>query len=51
MNIIDLANLDIISFIVMDDFGCVYDDGSFEVFGCFDVSDVWGCNLMVVDLK
>jgi len=51
LNIIDLANLDTISFIATDDLGRVYEDGSFEVLGRLDASDVRGCNLMVADLK
>jgi hypothetical protein len=51
LNIIDLANLDTISFIATDDLGRVHDDGSFEVLGRLDASDVRGCNLMVADLK
>jgi hypothetical protein len=47
LNLIDLANLDTCSFIATDDLGRVYADGSFEVLGRFDASDVRGCNLMV----
>lgn len=47
LNIIDLANLDTISFIATDDLGRTYEDGSFEVLGRLDNSDVRGCNLMV----
>ena len=50
LNIIDLANLDTISFIATDDLGKVYADQSFEVLGRTDASDVRGCNLMVADL-
>lgn len=48
LNIIDLANLDTISFIATEDLGKVYADGSFEILGRLDASDVRGCNLMVV---
>jgi len=48
INIIDLANLYSCSFIATRDLGKLYDDGSFEVLGRFDDSDVRGCNLMVV---
>ncbi len=48
ISIIDLANVDTISFIATDDLGLVYDDGSFEVRGRLDASDIRGCNLMVV---
>ncbi|MEM9144019.1 MAG: acyl transferase [Bacteroidota bacterium] len=47
LNIIDLANMYSCSFIATQDLGRVYEDGSFEVLGRFDHSDVRGCNLMV----
>jgi hypothetical protein len=47
LNLIDLANLDTISFIATDDLGRVKDDGTFEVLGRMDASDVRGCNLLV----
>ncbi len=47
LNIIDLANLYSCSFIATDDLGTVHADGSFEVTGRFDHSDVRGCNLLV----
>ncbi len=47
LNIIDLANLDSCAFIATDDLAKVYEDGSFEVLGRFDASDIRGCNLMV----
>ena len=46
INIIDLANIDTISFIATDDLGKVYSDGSFEILGRLDTSDIRGCNLM-----
>ncbi|WP_297793007.1 acyl transferase [uncultured Eudoraea sp.] len=48
INIIDLANMYSCSFIATQDLGRVYKDGSFEVLGRFDHSDVRGCNLMVL---
>jgi hypothetical protein len=48
LNLTDLANLDTISFIATDDLGRVYPDGSFEVLGRMDASDVRGCNLLVL---
>lgn len=48
LNLTDLANLDTISFIATDDLGRVYPDGSFEVLGRLDASDVRGCNLLVL---
>jgi hypothetical protein len=47
LNIIDLANLDSCCFLATDDLGVVYADGSFEVKGRLDDSDLRGCNLMV----
>lgn len=47
LNLIDLANLDTISFIATDDLGKVYPDGTFEVLGRMDASDTRGCNLLV----
>ncbi|MEL6918666.1 MAG: acyl transferase [Bacteroidota bacterium] len=48
VNIIDLANINSCSFIATQDLGKVYKDGSFEILGRFDHSDVRGCNLMVL---
>ncbi|PHN05849.1 long-chain-fatty-acid--protein ligase [Flavilitoribacter nigricans] len=50
VNIIDLANLDTISFIATDDLGRVYKDGSFEILGRLDASDLRGCNLLLADV-
>ena len=47
VNIIDLANINSCSFIATKDLGRVYDDGSFEVLGRFDNSDIRGCNLLI----
>ncbi len=47
INIIDLANIDTISFIATDDLGIVNRDNSFRILGRLDVSDIRGCNLMV----
>ncbi len=47
LNIIDLANLHSCSFIATGDLGKVYEDGSFEVLGRYDHSDIRGCNLLV----
>ena len=46
--IIDLANAYSCSFIATQDIGRVYNDGSFEVLGRMDNSDLRGCSLMVV---
>lgn len=47
INIIDLANIYSCSFIATDDIGKVYEDGSFEVLGRKDNSDLRGCSLLV----
>jgi len=47
INIIDLANLDSCAFIATDDLGRQAKDGSFEILGRMDASDLRGCNLMV----
>lgn len=47
INIIDLANVDSCAFIETKDIGKLYPDGSFEVLGRFDNSDIRGCNLLV----
>lgn len=46
LNIIDLANLHSCSFLAVSDLGKVYPDGSFEVLGRLDNSEIRGCNLM-----
>lgn len=48
INVIDLANINSCSFIATQDLGRVHADGSFEVIGRFDNSDIRGCNLMVL---
>jgi len=48
INIIDLANLYSSSFIATDDMGMISGDGSFEILGRIDNSDIRGCSLMVV---
>lgn len=47
LDIIDLANVHSCSFISTDDLARAHDDGSFEVLGRFDQSDVRGCSLLV----
>ena len=46
INIIDLANIYSASFIATEDVGIVYEDGSFEVLGRLDYSDIRGCSLL-----
>lgn len=47
INVIDLANRYSCSFIATQDLGKVHEDGSFEILGRFDQSDIRGCNLLV----
>ena len=48
INVIDLANFNSCSFIATQDLGRVFPDGTFEIIGRFDHSDIRGCNLMVL---
>ena len=48
LNIIDLANIYSCSFIATDDAGRLYSNGSFEVMGRIDNSDIRGCSLMAI---
>jgi hypothetical protein len=47
INVVDLANIDSCAFIETEDLGRINQDGSFEVLGRMDNSDVRGCNLLV----
>jgi len=47
INVIDLANSNSCSFIATQDLGKVQNDGSFEILGRFDNSDIRGCNLLI----
>jgi hypothetical protein len=47
LNVVDLANWHTISFIETEDLGKVYEDGSFEVLGRMDNSEIRGCNLLI----
>jgi len=47
INVIDLANLNSCSFLATGDLGLRNSDGSFEILGRFDHSDIRGCNLLV----
>jgi hypothetical protein len=47
INVIDLANWHSIAFIETEDIGRVFENGSFEVLGRLDNSDVRGCNLLL----
>lgn len=48
INVVDLANINSCSFIATGDLGKLNTDGSFEVLGRFDHSDIRGCNLLAV---
>lgn len=48
INIIDLANIYSCSFVATDDAGRLHHDGSFEVLGRLDGSDLRGCSLLTV---
>ncbi|MEX1382321.1 acyl transferase [Lutibacter sp.] len=48
INVIDLANINSCSFIATQDLGKTYKNGTFEVLGRFDNSDIRGCNLLVL---
>lgn len=48
INVIDLANYNSCSFIATQDLGKVHQNGTFEIIGRFDNSDIRGCNLMVL---
>ncbi len=48
INVIDLANIYSCTFIATQDAGKVLNNGSFEVLGRVDHSDVRGCNLLMV---
>lgn len=47
INVIDMANIASCPFIATQDLGRVHADGTFEVLGRFDNSDLRGCNLLV----
>jgi phenylacetate-coenzyme A ligase PaaK-like adenylate-forming protein len=47
LNVIDLANVNTVSFIETEDVGVLKKDGAFEVRGRLDNSDIRGCNLLV----
>ena len=48
INVIDLANIYSCSFIATDDLGKLHSDGSFEVLGRMDNSDVRGCSQLIL---
>ncbi len=46
IHVIDLANIDSCAFIRTSDIGRINHDGTFEVLGRIDYSDIRGCSLM-----
>ncbi len=48
VNIVDFANLHSCSFIETADLGKKHTNGSFEILGRFDTSEVRGCNLLAI---
>ncbi|MBO9593297.1 MAG: acyl transferase [Niabella sp.] len=48
LNVIDLANIYSCSFIATDDLGIVHANGTFEVLGRRDNSDIRGCSLLAL---
>lgn len=49
LNVIDLANIESCAFIATQDLATVHSDGTFEVLGRFDDSEIRGCNLMSIN--
>ncbi|SCY39951.1 Acyl-protein synthetase, LuxE [Nonlabens sp. Hel1_33_55] len=49
LNVIDLANYESCPFIATQDLCKTHADGTFEVLGRFDNSDIRGCNLMAIN--
>jgi phenylacetate-coenzyme A ligase PaaK-like adenylate-forming protein len=49
INIVDLSNIHSCSFIATDDAGKLYKNGSFEILGRLENSDIRGCGLMITD--
>ena len=47
LNVIDLANSHSCAFLSLSDQGQVFENGTFEVYGRLDRSEIRGCNLMV----
>jgi hypothetical protein len=48
INVIDLANIHSCAFIATEDAGRLYPDGSFEILGRLDQSDLRGCSLLAL---
>jgi non-ribosomal peptide synthetase component F len=48
LNVIDLANIYSCSFLATEDIARLHPDGSFEVLGRMDNSDIRGCSLLAL---
>ena len=48
LNVIDLANVESCAFVATEDAGITHKDGSFEVLGRVDNSDIRGCSLLAL---
>jgi hypothetical protein len=48
IQVVDLANIFSCSFIATQDVGTVFEDGTFEILGRLDNSDLRGCSLLIV---
>jgi hypothetical protein len=48
LNVIDLANIESCAFIATQDLCKTYVDGTFEILGRFDNTDIRGCNLLAI---
>ena len=51
VNVIDLANINSCAFIETQDIGIKHSDGTFEILGRFDTSDIRGCSLMYTSVN
>lgn len=49
VNVVDLLNIDTCSFVATDDLGRKYESGNFSLHGRSDVSDLRGCNLLLLE--
>ncbi len=48
--VMDLANIDSCAFIQTEDMGALFADGSFEISGRMEASDIRGCNLLLQEV-
>ena len=47
LQVVDFANVHSCSFLALEDQGKVFENGTFEVYGRLDKSEIRGCNLMI----